>query len=181
MFTLCQTSWVPGIHQLIQSSQLLCVICCGQLAQDHRYEAQRCQTTDPRCSLVIIIPPELLQIIFSTCKSVRVLEVAPRRRSGLGLRLRIEDTSSSPVPLSWWSPRVPAVACCDPTLCPVEGSIIFLCQVSIPEQHSTGLHLPSCCCSVAQSCPILCNRMDCSTPGFPVLHPLPELAQTRIH
>ena len=30
------------------------------------------------------------------------------------------------------------------------------------------------CCSLAQSCPILCNLMDCSTPGFPVLHHLPE-------
>ena len=28
--------------------------------------------------------------------------------------------------------------------------------------------------SVAQSCPILCDPMDCSTPGFPVLHHLPE-------
>ena len=25
-------------------------------------------------------------------------------------------------------------------------------------------------CSVAQSCPTLCDSMDCSTPGFPVLH-----------
>ena len=30
--------------------------------------------------------------------------------------------------------------------------------------------------SVAQSCPILCNPMDCSMPGFPVHHPLPELS-----
>ena len=29
--------------------------------------------------------------------------------------------------------------------------------------------------SVAQSCATLCNPMDCSTPGFPVLHQLPEL------
>ena len=29
---------------------------------------------------------------------------------------------------------------------------------------------------VAQLCPTLCNPMDCSTPGFPVLHHLPELA-----
>ena len=35
--------------------------------------------------------------------------------------------------------------------------------------------------SVAQSCPTLCNPMDCSTPGFPVLHHLPELVQTRVH
>ena len=38
-----------------------------------------------------------------------------------------------------------------------------------------------CCCSVAQLCLTLCNPMDCSTPGFPVLHYLPELAQTHVH
>ena len=38
----------------------------------------------------------------------------------------------------------------------------------------------SCCCSVTQ-CLTLCNPMDCSTPGFPVLHYLPELAQTHVH
>ena len=30
------------------------------------------------------------------------------------------------------------------------------------------------CCSVAKSCLTLCSTMDCSTPGFPVLHYLPE-------
>ena len=35
--------------------------------------------------------------------------------------------------------------------------------------------------SVAQSCPTLCNSMDRSTPGFPVHHQLPELAQTQVH
>ena len=37
------------------------------------------------------------------------------------------------------------------------------------------------CCSVVQSYPSLCDPMDCSTPGFPVLHQLPELAQTHAH
>ena len=37
------------------------------------------------------------------------------------------------------------------------------------------------CCSVAQSCPTLCDPMDSSTPGFPVLHHLPELVQTHVH
>ena len=32
--------------------------------------------------------------------------------------------------------------------------------------------------SVTQSCPTLCNPMDCSTPGFPLHHQLPELTQT---
>ena len=35
--------------------------------------------------------------------------------------------------------------------------------------------------SVAQSCPTLCNPMDCSMPGLPVHHQLPELAQTHVH
>ena len=35
--------------------------------------------------------------------------------------------------------------------------------------------------SVAQSCPSLCDPMDCRTPGFPVLHYLSELAQTLVH
>ena len=35
--------------------------------------------------------------------------------------------------------------------------------------------------SVAQSCPTLCDSMDCSTPGFPVLHHLPEFVQTHVH
>ena len=35
--------------------------------------------------------------------------------------------------------------------------------------------------SVSQSCLILCDPMDCSTPGFPVLHQLLELAQTHVH
>ena len=38
-----------------------------------------------------------------------------------------------------------------------------------------------CWCSVTQSCPTLCNSIDCSTPGFPVLHHLPGLAQTHAH
>ena len=34
---------------------------------------------------------------------------------------------------------------------------------------------------VPQSCPTLCNPMDCSTPGFPVRHQLLEPTQTHIH
>ena len=35
--------------------------------------------------------------------------------------------------------------------------------------------------SVGQSCPTLCNPTDCSMPGFPGLHCLPESAQTHVH
>ena len=35
--------------------------------------------------------------------------------------------------------------------------------------------------SVAQSCPTLCDPMNCSTPGLPVHHQLPEFTQTHAH
>ena len=35
--------------------------------------------------------------------------------------------------------------------------------------------------SVAQSCPTLCDPMDCSTPGLPVHHQLLESTQTHVH
>ena len=35
--------------------------------------------------------------------------------------------------------------------------------------------------SVAQSCPILCDTMNYSTPGLPVRHQLPESTQTHFH
>ena len=35
--------------------------------------------------------------------------------------------------------------------------------------------------SVAQLCPTLCNPVDCSMPGLPVHHQLPEFTETRVH
>ena len=35
--------------------------------------------------------------------------------------------------------------------------------------------------SVTQSCPTLCDPMNCSTPGLPVHHKLPEFNQTHVH
>ena len=35
--------------------------------------------------------------------------------------------------------------------------------------------------SVTQSCPILCDPVNRSTPGLPVHHQLPEFTQTRVH
>ena len=39
----------------------------------------------------------------------------------------------------------------------------------------------ACCCLVSQSCLPLCDPIDCSMPRFPVLHYLPEFAQTHVH
>ena len=35
--------------------------------------------------------------------------------------------------------------------------------------------------SITQSCPTLCDAMDCSMPRFPVHHQLPEITQTHTH
>ena len=39
----------------------------------------------------------------------------------------------------------------------------------------------TCCCSVAKSCPTLCDSMNHSTPGSPVLHYFLERAQIHAH
>ena len=44
---------------------------------------------------------------------------------------------------------------------------------------AVALHL--CYAVLSQSCLTLCDPMDCSTPGFPVLHYLPEYAQVHVH
>ena len=36
-------------------------------------------------------------------------------------------------------------------------------------------------CLVTQSCPTLCDPMDCSMPGVPIHHRLLELTQTHVH
>ena len=59
--------------------------------------------------------------------------------------------------------------------------------VSIAPTLPTGKIFPFHCLSsvqfssVAQSCLTHCDPMNCSTPGLPVHHQLPELAQTHVH
>ena len=38
-----------------------------------------------------------------------------------------------------------------------------------------------CCCSDAKSCPTLCSPLDCSMPGFPLLHCLLEFAWIHVY
>ena len=51
--------------------------------------------------------------------------------------------------------------------------------------RSRGLRLCEWDCggggSVTESCWALCNPVDCSTPGFPVLHYLPEFTHTQVY
>ena len=67
-----------------------------------------------------------------------------------------------------------------PFLTPI---FMFICEQShyLFQKFSNLFCFPSVFSSVAQSCTILCDLMDCSTPGLPVHHQLPELAHTHVH
>ena len=43
------------------------------------------------------------------------------------------------------------------------------------------MDIPLCCCSVAKLCLTLYNPINCSMPGFPVHHQLPEFSQTHVY
>ena len=52
---------------------------------------------------------------------------------------------------------------------------------SLALKLSVSSHFEVFFSSVTQLCPTLCDPMDCSTPGFPVHHQLPERTQTHFH
>ena len=53
--------------------------------------------------------------------------------------------------------------------------------IYIPTNNLQGFPFLHIFSSVAQSCQTLCHPMDCSMPGFPVHHQLPESTQTHVH
>ena len=54
-------------------------------------------------------------------------------------------------------------------------------QTFVGKVMSLLLNMLSQFSSVTQSCPILCDPMNCSMPGFPVHHQIPEFIQTHVH
>ena len=86
---------------------------------------------------------------------------------------------------SEWSPfYFPQMTCWQ---CSPAGRSVAVRVLALPWGISdigmvrTALTISCCCHSATQSCLILCDPMDCSMPDFPVLHHLPELAQTHVH
>ena len=60
---------------------------------------------------------------------------------------------------------------------PAGAFLLFMLHFSVSLLEIPGITSKgSCCYSVAKSCLTLPNPMDCSTPGFPVPHHLPEFA-----
>ena len=63
-------------------------------------------------------------------------------------------------------------------------TVISECPTTEGTVHThthTHTHTQGCYCSVTKSCLTLCDLIDCSTPGFSVLHHLPEFAQIHVH
>ena len=94
-----------------------------------------------------------------------------------------QEYSGRPWWLSWLRIRL---QCGRPGFNPWVGKIPWRREhlptpVFWPEEFH-GLYSPSVqFSSVTQSCPTLCNPMDCSMPGLPVRHQLPQFTQTHVH
>ena len=54
------------------------------------------------------------------------------------------------------------------------------CLISQMQHVHSGASDVCCCCSAVESCLTVCNPMDCSTPGLPAPHCLPEFAQVLV-
>ena len=81
---------------------------------------------------------------------------------------------------SWCRDRELQVSSCRLIKLPVGGD--FWCSSILGSVFPPQCHRPkSCCYSVAESCLPLCNLVDCSTLGFPVLYHLLEFAKTCVH
>ena len=73
-----------------------------------------------------------------------------------------------------------------PKLQEVIGISLFLHEcisvfILFPVTEKFCLTFSECGCSVAKLCLTLCYPMGCSTPGFPILHYLPEFAQIHVY
>ena len=62
-----------------------------------------------------------------------------------------------------------------------KGSSIFVSSAEFGKEFMIHEFLSFLFSSVVQSCLTLRDPMDCSTPGFPVHHQLPEPTQTHVH
>ena len=124
---------------------------------------------------------------FSASPSVILTIPTTPRSKMLGFPLLSSCDSSVPPPIhsifiiktsEWWSKSFSCAKGEKPRLSfclKIISGNRFITPL-IPWYVSLG-----CCCPVAKSCLTFCDPMDCSTPGFPVLHYLSEFAQTHVH
>ena len=114
----------------------------------------------------------MLQLLKSVCPRA----CAPHKEKSLQREAHTPQLDSSPCsPQLEKSPRSnknPAFNCGSQAL--AQGpSLVAQLVKNLPTMQEFS--------SVTQSCPTLCDPVDCSTPGLPVHHQLPEPTQTRVH
>ena len=63
----------------------------------------------------------------------------------------------------------------------IMGFLFFFPHEELQKLVTLLFHCYCCHCSVAQSCLALRDPMDCSMPGFPVLHHLPEFPSVELN
>ena len=106
-------------------------------------------------------------------------------RKGLGESEGLKEASETGENVDYWPPSGPSHLL---NVLPCRACSISPGWVSVDclwSSHLVSLALGHTVrgggyCSLAQLCLTLCNPMDCSTLGFPVLHHLPEFAQTQV-
>ena len=79
-----------------------------------------------------------------------------------------------------FSPILPKLPIAIPSFVPSISDLFLQGSSSVPFKikiHQAVLQFSS----VAQLCPTLCNPMNCSTPGLPVHHQLPEFTLAHVH
>ena len=57
----------------------------------------------------------------------------------------------------------------------------LICGTKVTFGEKNGNVYYHFCCSVANLCLTVCYLINCSILGFPILHSLPEFAQTHVH
>ena len=69
-----------------------------------------------------------------------------------------------------------------PQLSPIRVAIGPRARAGMPGRRGAHVATQSVHIStLAQACPTHCDPVDCSTPGLPVRHQLPEFTQTHVH
>ena len=91
--------------------------------------------------------------------------------------------SAAPIPKLLPQDRPASSLCCilpsGPSPC-LSSADRLLVTRGMPLKWRSACRSGLCCCSVTKSGPTLCGPTDCSVPGFPVLHYLPEISQIHV-
>ena len=115
--------------------------------------------------------------LLASCPKYHVTEFVPSAQ---------QTSSSRNQSIFWWgksSKRLTELPIPDISYTEISGQfeIISPCTSVRFNPNILSAGKMHCCCSVAQSCLTLCVPMDCSMPGFPLLHHLLQLAQIHVH